>query len=588
MKTTTNEEQIYSEAFPVGSLVITIIGQGIPDEESNTKRLVSGVAKGIRILLGANGSPETSGMWAAEIRAVQAEFPNADLAGFPTVPELMLAQTPVDKRTTTNAMPDALMTELTTECERLIDEYDLRLDLEEGASSGDEGDASTIPHLESGNVVRTNLSAGASLAVPTQAGKTFRIDNFATDVLWFNQETGEQLVIDSYPLWVIPPVVAHNVGEHPALVVTTFQDRVNTVVSEGVSGVQNVTLAPADRPRNPDLVADDLAIVDHVFIGPYTCKRLEPRWLADNEPRTLVRLPIGAVALPETGALLAMPVSITDPVTLANVSSRPVSVALYGAPRIAQSQVHTYQPETSDLLKPREPNTIGDTFNPELSDEVSEVVAESNLNLPWSLETVRRIRKDPSHRFPFLPSGKPYWFQCIKTNADVRVVLRTDASIYLLSDKKMWVPGIIPFAGEGGSNVYELIGGGCGSIDVAKDTSLEIVYPYDLVLHVTDTKDANSRYVWSVTQKPPVSPLTPFGKKVQELRQSRGMLLGYMASQLWVTPAQLSSVETGEYVVPEVWRKRIPELLNLTPDEHIELDKAIAETDRDRMINSEL
>jgi transcriptional regulator with XRE-family HTH domain len=73
--------------------------------------------------------------------------------------------------------------------------------------------------------------------------------------------------------------------------------------------------------------------------------------------------------------------------------------------------------------------------------------------------------------------------------------------------------------------------------------------------------------------------LTPYGKQVRKYRIDKGMTLREMAAKLDVTPAFLSSVETGRRPVPEKVCTKTARLLDLDVAEHAEL-KRLADASR--------
>lgn len=68
--------------------------------------------------------------------------------------------------------------------------------------------------------------------------------------------------------------------------------------------------------------------------------------------------------------------------------------------------------------------------------------------------------------------------------------------------------------------------------------------------------------------------LTEFGKHIRKIRIDRQELMKDMAEKLNVTPAYLSSVETGKRNVPQGWIGHIVRMYKLDPSEHLELIEA--------------
>ena len=76
--------------------------------------------------------------------------------------------------------------------------------------------------------------------------------------------------------------------------------------------------------------------------------------------------------------------------------------------------------------------------------------------------------------------------------------------------------------------------------------------------------------------------LTPYGKGIRKHRIDRGMTLREMATELGVTPAFLSAVETGRRSVPDGMLTKISKLLNLDMAERAELE-ALADASRSQI-----
>lgn len=73
-----------------------------------------------------------------------------------------------------------------------------------------------------------------------------------------------------------------------------------------------------------------------------------------------------------------------------------------------------------------------------------------------------------------------------------------------------------------------------------------------------------------------MSGLTQLGKFLRKLRIDRGELLRDMSRKLGVAMSFLSSVENGKKSMPSEWVSRIAELYNLTSEQRLELDTAVA------------
>jgi Helix-turn-helix. len=79
--------------------------------------------------------------------------------------------------------------------------------------------------------------------------------------------------------------------------------------------------------------------------------------------------------------------------------------------------------------------------------------------------------------------------------------------------------------------------------------------------------------------------LTEYGKTLRHLRLDKSELLGTMAAKLGLSPAYLSSIETGNRSIPSDLTGKILSLYNLSEEEAQTLLKAEADTNHALTIN---
>ena len=81
--------------------------------------------------------------------------------------------------------------------------------------------------------------------------------------------------------------------------------------------------------------------------------------------------------------------------------------------------------------------------------------------------------------------------------------------------------------------------------------------------------------------------LTEYGKQLRHLRLELSELLGTMAEKLNISPAYLSSIETGSRSIPSDLTMKIIEIYNLSQEDANNLLKAEANTNKTLTINLE-
>ena len=74
--------------------------------------------------------------------------------------------------------------------------------------------------------------------------------------------------------------------------------------------------------------------------------------------------------------------------------------------------------------------------------------------------------------------------------------------------------------------------------------------------------------------------LTSLGKFLRKLRIDRGELLKTMSEKLGISPSFLSSVENGKKNMPTEWVEKISSIYNLTEQQRMDFDTAIAESEK--------
>lgn len=81
--------------------------------------------------------------------------------------------------------------------------------------------------------------------------------------------------------------------------------------------------------------------------------------------------------------------------------------------------------------------------------------------------------------------------------------------------------------------------------------------------------------------------VTEYGKQLRHLRLDLSELLGTMAEKLGLSPAYLSSIETGSRSIPVDLSSKVIEVYNLSQDSAESLLKAEADTNQSLTINLE-
>ncbi|WP_417788699.1 helix-turn-helix domain-containing protein [Terasakiella pusilla] len=80
--------------------------------------------------------------------------------------------------------------------------------------------------------------------------------------------------------------------------------------------------------------------------------------------------------------------------------------------------------------------------------------------------------------------------------------------------------------------------------------------------------------------------LTPFGKIARKIRSAKGLRLLDVASELGVTSAFLSAVETGKKVLPQGFEEKVATAMSLAKDEISELRSAADQTRQDVKVSN--